>query len=360
LPPCGKAKRVADEIKAAHPASAILQDPLQDEARRNRRALLAVASICLAARFTGTFPQQISALGISFSGVHERHIIWVAIVVQIYLAIVFALAALADFTLWRHGLRREVREYFESDQGRNARIFTVGSAVSAAVDELSNRGIRIEAPDHRINHELQKYMTKKQSLYRMLLNTYPSSVAYHVMVFLFPVLLASLSVAGLLFWTPHAAASTGGLPPSSVIAFTWPDPISLAADVITIVGLPLLVVGAIKLFRDLRKDRVEEIRQKIEASHREIVSQGCVEFYDTGSGAAINLVPFETRASLPRPGDFVMLPGETHDGQSFGAGEYEVEKVSFSFQEAPEITDQPCPAVPSKIIVYVHRRARHT
>jgi hypothetical protein len=52
-----------------------------------------------------------------------------------------------------------------------------------------------------------------------------------------------------------------------------------------------------------------------------------------------------------------MLPGETRDA-NYGAAEYEVESVSFSFQEAPEITDPPWRAVPSKIIVYVHRRER--
>jgi hypothetical protein len=278
--------------------------------------------------------------------------------VQTYLAIVFVLSALADFTLWRHELRGAVREYFESDQGRGARVFTAESAVSAAIDELKNKWIRIEAPDHRISHELQKYMTKKQSLYRTLFNTYPSSVFHHAMVFLFPLLLNCASMACLLFWAPHAVASSVGFPPASLIAFTWPDPISLAADAITIVGLPLLVLGALKLFRDLRKDRAEEEQRKIEASHREIVSQGCVEFYDTRHGVGVNLIPFEKIVAVPRPGDFVMLPGETHDGQTLGAGEYEVESVSFSFQEAPEIGDQPCPAVPSKIVVYVHRRER--
>jgi hypothetical protein len=96
---------VSEEITAAHPASVILQDPLQEEARRNRRALLAVSSVCLAARFTGTLPQSISALGISFSSTHERQIIWVAIAVQTYLAVVFVLSASTDFMAWRHELR---------------------------------------------------------------------------------------------------------------------------------------------------------------------------------------------------------------------------------------------------------------
>jgi hypothetical protein len=140
------------------------------------------------------------------------------------------------------------------------------------------------------------------------------------------------------------------------MAFTWPDPISFAAAVITFVGMPTLAWSTRKLWQDRKKDLAEEAERRVEAKHREIVSQGCVDFEDTRRGVGINLVPFEKLAAVPRLGDFVMLPGETHNGQTLGAGEYEVERVSFSFQEAPEIADQPCPAVPSKIIVYVHKR----
>ena len=140
------------------------------------------------------------------------------------------------------------------------------------------------------------------------------------------------------------------------MAFPLPDPLSLGADIFTLLGVPTLGFGTWKLWKDLKKDRAEEAQRRIDAGHREIVSQGCVDFSDGKVG--INLVPFEKLAALPRPGDFVVLPGETHDGKNYGLGEYEVERVSFTFQEAPEIADQPCPAVPSKIVVYVHKRKR--
>lgn len=124
--------------------------------------------------------------------------------------------------------------------------------------------------------------------------------------------------------------------------FALPDPISLVADIVTIIGIPVLAVTTGKLYQEYSKSR--EIKN---------VSQDCLEFNEKGTG--INLVPLERVAAFPRPGDIVFLPGETHEGKNYGGGEYEVERVAFTFNEAPEI-DQPCPAVPSKVVASVRKR----
>jgi hypothetical protein len=137
--------------------------------------------------------------------------------------------------------------------------------------------------------------------------------------------------------------------------FQWQDAINLVADVVTIVGLPTLIWSTCRLWHDLRKERAEAVLRRAEEERRQIVSVGCLEFCD--ADAAINLVPLERIAAVPRPGDFVSLPGETADGKNYGRGEYEVERIAFTFFEAPEI-EQPCPAVPSKVVVYVRKRPR--
>jgi hypothetical protein len=126
--------------------------------------------------------------------------------------------------------------------------------------------------------------------------------------------------------------------------FLWPDPISLVADVVGIIGTPTLAVATWNLYREYRKSREPKN-----------VSQDCLEFSEDGVG--INLVPLEGVAAFPRPGDIVYLPGETVEGKNYGGGQYEVETVSFSFHEAPEI-NQPCPAVPAKVIATVRKRPR--
>jgi hypothetical protein len=147
--------------------------------------------------------------------------------------------------------------------------------------------------------------------------------------------------------------------------FAWPDPISLVADVITFIGVPTLAWSLFELWQDRKRVRdeelkarqmAEEIERRIHTQRRAILNQGCVDFADTRQGVTVNLVPFEKLVALPRPGDFVMLPGETRNGQNVGAGEYEVERVSLNFEQAPEITGRLFPAVPSKIMVYVRKK----
>ena len=128
----------------------------------------------------------------------------------------------------------------------------------------------------------------------------------------------------------------------------WLDIVGHVADLVTILGVFVLAVGTWKLFKEVRLERAERKKERI-------VSEDCLEFYDLAQRVAVNLVPLKAVGFMPRPGDFVSLPGE---GREYGAGEYEVEKILFSYREAPDI-DQPCPAVPTKVIAYVHRKDKY-
>jgi len=125
--------------------------------------------------------------------------------------------------------------------------------------------------------------------------------------------------------------------------FTWPDPISLIADIVTFCCVPTLTIATIALWKQVKEAR--EIK---------IVSSKCVEFYDVDARIAVNLVPFENITTLPRVGDEVYLPGETYDNEHHVNGLYKVLKIMFIYDEAPK-SDQPCAAVPAKICIDIQR-----
>jgi hypothetical protein len=131
------------------------------------------------------------------------------------------------------------------------------------------------------------------------------------------------------------------------MGFAWPDPISLVADIVALVGIPTLSYSTWTLYKQTKKAREPQS-----------VSHGCLEFANADKDCGINLVPLEAVTAIPRAGDRVLLPGETHDFKNFGGGLYEVLSVEFTYLEAPDEVDQPCPALPSKIIVNVRSLSR--
>ncbi len=130
------------------------------------------------------------------------------------------------------------------------------------------------------------------------------------------------------------------------MSFTWPDPISFAADMVTFIGIPALALSTWGLFRQLKKDR----RQRG-------VSEDCVSFCDVDAKCAINLVPFKQLAIIPRAGDHVYLPGETDKERNYGGGKYKVVAVQFHYREDSEAHPF-IPAATSAIEIMVRRITR--
>ena len=70
-----------------------------------------------------------------------------------------------------------------------------------------------------------------------------------------------------------------------------------------IVGLPTLAATYYQAWKTRQESR--EARQGL------LYSENCLDFI-LEDGTSINLVPLETLHSLPKPGDIVLLPGNTH------------------------------------------------
>ena len=125
--------------------------------------------------------------------------------------------------------------------------------------------------------------------------------------------------------------------------FAWPDPVSLIADIVTIIGVPVLAVSTWKLYRTVR-----------EARKPKGVGEDCINFYDVAARCGINLVPIRNITAIPRTGDVVSLPGETDDERNDGGGRYEVVGVEFYYREDRE-PDRPTAATPLAIHINVKR-----
>jgi hypothetical protein len=130
--------------------------------------------------------------------------------------------------------------------------------------------------------------------------------------------------------------------------FQLPDPISFVADAISIVGIPVLFVSTIRLYKDTKKAREEAKRAKG-------VSEDCIIFRDESADCAINNVPFKKTGAIPRVGDFVYLPGERDGDRNCGDGKYQVVKINFYYREDSDA--HPCPASASAIEIYVRKIA---
>jgi hypothetical protein len=194
-----------ERIPTAHPATAIVKDPLAEESRRNRRALLAISSVCLAARVLWIFPTQISAFGITFStNSQKRNLIWTAIVFQGYFFIAFVISAISDFLQWRHEMGKEVEKYEQSDEAAKLQTADTDRMASEAHEEWRTRFffLKLEAPLYQVSYELQKYMNKKIGLYGMLWNTYRYALFHHLLLFWAPVVLFLISAGFLVGWKP--------------------------------------------------------------------------------------------------------------------------------------------------------------
>jgi hypothetical protein len=132
------------------------------------------------------------------------------------------------------------------------------------------------------------------------------------------------------------------------MSFQWPDPIGFVADILTIVGIPVLAVSIWNLYRDVKNAREPKT-----------VGQGCLQFDDVDSKLPVNLVQLKEIHAIPRVGDTVSLPGEidfANHLKRYGGGIYWVLSVAFSYIPGdPKEAGQPCPALPARIIIDVKK-----
>jgi hypothetical protein len=129
------------------------------------------------------------------------------------------------------------------------------------------------------------------------------------------------------------------------MCFSWPDPISFVADLVTLVGVPVLGFSTWSIYRQLKEAR------KLRG-----VGEDCLNFYDVDTKCVVNLIPIKSAAAIPRVGERVYLPGETDKVKNYGGGMYEVVGVDHYYREDHK-DNRPCPATPLAIQIKVRKVA---
>lgn len=128
----------------------------------------------------------------------------------------------------------------------------------------------------------------------------------------------------------------------------WLDWLNLIADIVTMIGVPVLAVSTWKLYQDAKEAR------KLKG-----VGEDCLNFYDLDAKCKINLVPFRNTGAIPGVGDIVSLPGETDETGSYGTGRYKVMGVEFYYREDRK-SDRPTAAIPLAIEINVKKVTDHS
>jgi hypothetical protein len=79
----------------------LLERPLSETTRKERRALLVVSTIGIAVARVGLVPTKVPALGIEFSSTETSALVFLLSLVVIYFFLLFFVYAGADIALWR-------------------------------------------------------------------------------------------------------------------------------------------------------------------------------------------------------------------------------------------------------------------
>src|ERR1700730_14495042 len=85
------------EEVVARAVPALLDDPLREVTRKERRSLLGVSVIAILVSWTGLVPEKIENLGITFAATERRALLFVFLGVVVYYAVAFGIYAWADY-----------------------------------------------------------------------------------------------------------------------------------------------------------------------------------------------------------------------------------------------------------------------
>jgi hypothetical protein len=197
---------------AESPFEVLTEHPLTETTRKERRSLLAVSSISIAMMWTGMFPTQIGALGLSFPSNNRQILIHLLGLINAYLFGTFTASALTDFANWRHRFRAEGALWLQNNPEQ-------GNELTAQMIDhvLRQVPLRLEAETQAQQALLTEYLeTKSEGFWFIAYRLAPSAVVKAALDFVLPIILGLWAVCVLLPWSwiawAAAAAYVIGVP----------------------------------------------------------------------------------------------------------------------------------------------------
>jgi hypothetical protein len=106
------------------PSEIRVRDPLSEVTRKERRLLLGVSVIGLALTKIGLIPEKISSLGLEFTAVNQKSLLYLVAIIVAYFLAAFAIYSATDLIAWRMAWRnvweaslRKRRDTVEKEAG---------------------------------------------------------------------------------------------------------------------------------------------------------------------------------------------------------------------------------------------------
>jgi hypothetical protein len=129
----------------------LLQDPLREVTRKERRTLLGVATTGIVVVLMGLEPIRISAFDIAFAAIQYKRLLLVWGVIVLYFLIVFITYAASDFIAWRLTLIDNPRNWeidnFEREKVEQDRLARLRSQSQTEEQHLIGINERIKADE---------------------------------------------------------------------------------------------------------------------------------------------------------------------------------------------------------------------
>jgi hypothetical protein len=104
------------------PLQILLEDPLREVSRKERRTLLALSAFAIFVQKTRFVPSEVNFSGVKFPHVGKTTVYSALLVLIVYFLLTFAVYALTDFLSWKHRFRDSVDAVYIEKKGDPSKV----------------------------------------------------------------------------------------------------------------------------------------------------------------------------------------------------------------------------------------------